>query len=308
MRVIDKKSGSFSGISLAIQALSFLILPLSSCTYRFYPADCEMPLPGKLVQQNRLDTAVAETSGLIYLDGSFWTFNDSGGEAALYRIDPESGSVIRKTLISNALNVDWEDICMDEQYIYVADVGNNYAGRDTLVIFRILSDKLLSGAEEIEHEGFITLSFDEAPLRNRKGLSSLDCEALFAYRDSLYLFSKNWVDGSTSVFVVPSVPGHYRLTVRFSYKAKFLVTGADINRSAREVSLVGYRSYMPVVVRYSYEDDPAAVLCGGKARIYPLKAGRQVEGICYDSRGKLFISAERSLHKQALFSLGVKGH
>jgi hypothetical protein len=289
-------------------ALLLIALLFSSCTYRFFPAECDVPMPGRLVQQTRLDSTVEETSGLIYLDGSIWTFNDSGGEPALYRIDPNNGSVIRKTIISKALNVDWEDIAMDEHYIYVADVGNNYAGRDTVVIFRIDSGELLSGATEMDHAGIITLSYEEELARSNKGRSSLDCEALFAYRDSLYLFSKNWVDASTSVFVIPALPGHYNLKHSIRYEAKMLVTGADINSHTKEVSLVGYRSYMPVVITYTYDEDPALVDCGGKARIYPLRAGRQVEGICYDNKGSLFISAERSLQKQALFKLGSTGH
>jgi len=291
-----------------IQILLLVALLVSSCTYRFYPAECDLPMPGNMVKQTRLDAKVAETSGLIFMDGSIWTFNDSGGEPAIYRIDPGNGSVIRKTVISKALNVDWEDIAMDEHYIYVADVGNNFAGRDTVVIFRIDSGELLSGAEELDHAGIITLSYEEPLALNRLGWSSLDCEALFAFRDSLYLFSKNWVDESTSVYVIPAVPGHYMVKKSFRYEAKMLVTGADIYRHSKEVSLVGYRSYIPVVITYGYEDNPAAVACGGKARIYPLKAGRQVEGICYDKQGKLYISAERSLQKQALFKLGGWGH
>ena len=46
------------------------------------------------------------------------------------------------------------------------------------------------------------------------------------------------------------------------------------------------------------------IRCGGKARIYPLKSGRQVEGICYDTDGGLYISAENTLQKPTLFRLG----
>ena len=142
---IEKVSSCLS--SRITPSLLLLGLLFSSCTYRFYPAECERPIPGNLIKQTSLDSEVAEPSGLLYMDGNIWTFNDSGGEPVLYCIDPRNGSVIRKTLISNAMNVDWEDIAMDEHYIYVADVGNNFGGRDTVVIFRIDSGELLSGAE-----------------------------------------------------------------------------------------------------------------------------------------------------------------
>ncbi len=277
---------------------------VSSCSYRFYSTGCEKPVPGNLIKYSNIDSSLAETSGLLYLDGDIWTFNDSGGEAALYCFDRGSGSVIRKTIISNATNTDWEDIAMDDSYIYVADVGNNFATRDTLIIYRIQKSGLLSGDPTLNHNGIISLSFDEVVVRNSRGYSSHDCEALFAHGDSLYLFSKNWVDESTSVYVIPSMPGHYHVKHRYRYEARILVTGADLFPGKNQVALVGYRNYLPIVITYGYGDDPGQIECGGKARIYPLRGGRQVEGICFDPEGGIYISSERSLQKQTLFKLG----
>lgn len=281
-------------------------LVIASCTYRFYPSTCDHPLPGMLQVSATLDSSLSESSGLLYQGGFIWTFNDSGGEAALYGFDPRSGQVLRKVTIANASNVDWEDIAADLQYIYVADVGNNFAGRDTLVIYRISKDSLLSGNPKILHEGIISLSFNEEILKNPGGYSSHDCEALLAYGDSLYLFSKNWVDESTAVFVVPATPGHYHSSRTHSYPAGLLVTGADFHPSSRQVALVGYHKYMPVVITYKYGENPGVLHCGGKARVYPLRRGRQVEGICFDPGGNIFISSEQSIRKQTLFKLGSR--
>jgi hypothetical protein len=277
---------------------------LSACSYRFHPAECDLALSGKLSKQSTLDSTLAETSGLIWMDGHFWTFNDSGGEACLYQVDASSGSIIRKTVVRNAFNVDWEDISMDANYIYVADVGNNFHTRDTLVVYRISRNKLLKGEDEVEYEGLITLSFEEDVRKNSKGFSSHDCEALLVHGDSLYLFSKDWVEQSTSVYAFPALPGHYHLRSLYRYEADMLVTGADQNSESREVVLVGYRNYLPVLIRYRYESDPGKIQCGGRARFYPMHAGRQVEGICFDRGGNLYISAEQSLQKPALFRVG----
>ncbi len=275
-----------------------------SCSYRFYASGCDYPLPGSLVKHTLLDSAVRETSGLLYMDGSIWSFNDSGGEPVLYCMDPGNGSIISKTIIRNASNVDWEDIAEDGTHVFVADVGNNYGTRDTVIIYRIPRDAVLSGEPEITHDGLITVSFNGAPERTRSGLSSRDCEALLAYGDSLYLFSKDWVDETTSVYVISKKPGHYNMDPASCFKADLLVTGADLFRGNKQVSLVGYHDYMPVVISYRYDQSPARIACGGKARIYPLRTGRQVEGICYDPSGQLFISAEKSLQKQTLFRVG----
>jgi hypothetical protein len=70
------------------------------------------------------------------------------------------------------------------------------------------------------------------------------------------------------------------------------------------LALVGYRNYQPVVVRYNYLGDPGSIFCGGRARYYPLRIGRQVEGICFDEAGNLYLSSEQSLQKPALFRVG----
>jgi len=287
--------------------LGFLIIGLfSGCSYHFYPATCEKALAGKMMKQARLDGTLSENSGLLWMDGHFWTFNDSGGEAALYQVDPESGEVIRKTVIRQAVNVDWEDIAMDDSFIYVADVGNNSHARDTLVIYRIKRSSVLTGDPEIDFQDLITLTFAEELVLSPKGLSSLDCEALLTRHDSLYLFTKDWVERSTSVYVFPAEAGHHHLQPRYRYELDMLVTGADIDPETREVALVGHRNYMPVVIKYDYESDPGRISCGGRARYYPLRIGRQVEGICFDEAGNLFLSSEQSLQKPALFRVGKR--
>lgn len=290
-----------SGIILVLLLFSGLF---SSCTYRFYQADCDFPTPGAMHKQFDLDSTVLETSGLLCCEGGIWTFNDSGGEAALYCLDAGNGSLIRKSIVKNASNVDWESIAEDETHIFVADVGNNFGNRDTLTIYRILRTALLSEKPEVIHDGIISLCFTGEVIKRETGYSNRDCEAILAFGDSLYLFSKDWIEQSTLVYALPKEPGHYSLSAISAYQVKFLVTGADILPGKQEISLVGYRSYMPVVLSYEFENSPAQISCGGKARLYPIRAGRQVEGICYDPRGNLLISAEKSLKKQALFRLG----
>jgi len=282
----------------------FLTGIITSCSYTFYPTECKHQGPGNLTPYTTLDTTLSETSGLIYLDGRFWSINDSGGEAALYCFDHETGLVERKITISDASNVDWEGMAMDSQYLYVADVGNNFGTRDTLQIYRVLKSKMESNASIISHDGIISITYDAHDTVNAYGFSSLDCEALFTYQDSLYLFSKDWVHETISVYVIPSEPGHHIIQPRYHYDAHILVTGADHFPHKKEVALVGYRNYFPIVITYGYDNEPGAIKCGGRARIFVLRRGRQVEGICYDSDGNLFVSSEKSLRQQTFFKLG----
>ena len=69
------------------------------------------------------------------------------------------------------------------------------------------------------------------------------------------------------------------------------------------VALLGYRDGSPIVIQYKYSDDPGKIECGGRARIYPLRSGRQVEGICFDAAGGIYNSSERNMYEQTLFKL-----
>src|SRR3954451_24152951 len=72
-----------------------------------------------------LGNRVHESSGLIWWDNQLWTHTDSGGKPDLYAVDKSTGKVLKIVTITNATNVDWEDIAQDDDYIYIGDFGNN---------------------------------------------------------------------------------------------------------------------------------------------------------------------------------------
>jgi hypothetical protein len=279
------------------------ILPLlfaaTSCTYTFYPASCEYPVAGAMKKTAVLSDSLVETSGLAYLDSLFISFNDSGGDPALYFFN-DSGSVLQKTMVRNAVNADWEDIAYGDGYFYVADVGNNFGTKDTLQIYKIPAN-MTGSPGFLDVAEVISFSYDEPVERTGRGLYSHDCEALFLYGDSVYLFAKDWVHLETRVYVLPAKAGHYRIRSRMAYPVNTLITGADVDRSRREVVLVGYNKLIPVIIRYGFKEDPAVIACGGTARRYPRLAGTQMEGICYDPSGRIFVSSEKRLYRQALY-------
>lgn len=282
-------------LTLFLSALS------SGCSRYFYPVSCtDEPRPW----MNRLaplDPELRETSGLVADNGCLWTMNDSGGEAALYSFIPGQDRII-KTMILNSVNHDWEDLAEDVEHIYIADVGNNFAKRDTLEILVIRKDSLGSGIG-VPVESRIRFVFEDTILTNRAGWSSADCEALLAWEDSLYLFTKNWVDRNTALYVLPKTPGFYRIRARIILNVNALITGADIFPSAKKVTLVGYRNFHPVIMSYRFGENPSRIECAGPVWNYPLKTGRQVEGICYDTGGSLYVSSEGLLYRPALFRL-----
>lgn len=276
-----------------------VLLLTSSCTYTFYPAASDHVHPGAIVKVSNISGVLNETSGLEMIDDRFVTFNDSGGEPALYvfgRNDTEPSCVV----LEGAENADWEDIAFDGLTFYVADIGNNFGRRDTLVIYMVGAEAIDNGAPATVN-GRITFSFDEPVSRTLTGMYSHDCEAMFFFEDSLYLFSKDWVTRNTRVYVLPAEVGHYHLRARTSYPVDALITGADIDTLKREVVLVGYKQKAPLLIKYGFGDDPAIIESGGRVRRYPRLKGTQMEGVCYDDSGNIFITSEKRLYKQALY-------
>ena len=94
------------------------------------------------VDKFNLPELVSETSGLIYYNNELITHNDSGNTAELYVINILNGSLTRTISVTNATNIDWEDIAQDDQYIYIGDIGNNNGNnngnRTDLKFYRIL--------------------------------------------------------------------------------------------------------------------------------------------------------------------------
>lgn len=95
---------------------------------------------GEVQSVGQMDPIINESSGLVMLaDGSLLTHNDSGDGPVLYRIS-ESGVLLQAIELDGAVAVDWESLtsgpCGEETCIFVADVGDNGAVRQSVTIFR----------------------------------------------------------------------------------------------------------------------------------------------------------------------------
>src|SRR4029077_20137468 len=69
----------------------------------------------------------------------FWTHNDGGGpkKQVLYAIDHKGNPRAFFSFIDVTLQ-DWEDIAIDDAgHLYIGDIGNNDAKRDTLAVYEI---------------------------------------------------------------------------------------------------------------------------------------------------------------------------
>ncbi|MDP3462422.1 MAG: hypothetical protein Q8S18_06510 [Bacteroidales bacterium] len=243
-----------------------------------------------------LPAKVSETSGLVFYHNKLWTINDSGGDATLYAIDTATHEIVRRVNVSNAVNVDWEEITMDQNYLYIGDFGNNRGNRKDLAVYRIdLTHLAGSGDYTVEAEK-IRFHYPEQIDFKGSNNHNFDCEAFVSYNDYLYLFTKNRGDQYTQLYRLPSAPGKHAASLIGSFNSVGLVTAAALNTERMEIVLLGYvqKVWTPFLwILFDFEGDD---FFGGNKRRIDLAnlSTTQTEGICLIDSMNYFISSESS--------------
>ena len=133
--------GTFSGLCAA-----FLLFFVGSCK-RDEPNDgtrsdvfADAPTANRVQPENELD----ELSGLADSQkqpGLLWSHGDAGSPDVLYLLDRQGQ--LKGRVKMPVYNYDWEDIAIGpgpkegENYLYVADIGDNGNDRDLKIIYRL---------------------------------------------------------------------------------------------------------------------------------------------------------------------------
>ena len=242
-----------------------------------------------------------ENSGLIFYNNNIITFNDSGGEANLYEINASTGNITRTVTITNATNVDWEDITQDASYIYIGDIGNNNGNRTDLKIYKIAKNDY-NGSDDIAVAEIISYSYaDQLDFTSNPNNTNWDAEGLISYSDQLLIFSKNWVDNRVNVYSIPKTNGTYSALLKSSYNTNGLITSAEISLNENIIYLIGYSSSQAPFM-YTIHGIPnnsldifSGVISEKISNIVPL--GNQVEAIALfeitPNQHRLYISNEK---------------
>jgi len=258
-----------------------------------------------LSKLTNLDDDMAETSGLIFFDNRLITHNDSGGMNALYEINIGSGEVNRIVTIQNASNIDWEDICTDDAYIYIGDFGNNNGNRTNLRIYKVLKTDYLN-ADEVSSE-VIEFSYqDQNDFTSSPNDTNFDAETLISFGSYLYVFTKNWVDGRTNIYKVPKNKGTYVVPRIDEFDADGWITGGTYNPLVNKVILTGYSGIRAFAIELRGFSN--GLFSNGVIDKYnlniPLTESFQTEAVTYSDDFNYYISAEKNvLGSAALYSL-----
>ncbi|TYK65127.1 hypothetical protein [Colwellia echini] len=179
--------------ALFVSSFSVLAIALTA-TYQLYSS--------KLFT---LDSKLKEVSGIEFdKAGNLWAINDGDNGALLHRVEKD-GSVSKSITITNAKNVDWEDMTQDDfGHFFIGDFGNNDNIRKWFTVYKIENPIDIKGTET--QAEIIKFTFPKQlnypPKASEK---NFDLEAFVFYKRRLYLFSKNRTepfDGDTNLYKI----------------------------------------------------------------------------------------------------------
>lgn len=251
----------------------------------------QAPRPFAHLRSKEID----ESSGLarsVRRKGLYWMHNDSGDVARIFGIRLD-GSVVEEHPIANAKNVDWEDIAVDGDTIWIDDCGNNKNARRDLGLYKF--------REGDWRATFYPVAYPDQTEFPPKTDRRFDCEAIFIRRGKPYLITK-WRLGP--------FPGMgaalYRLDTRRTDRPNVLtrlgektdlegwVTAADLSPNGRELAVLCHLPVPSIWIFDARGDDrmlsrPIARLklaAGGSAET------AQIESLAWENDGSLVFGNE----------------
>ncbi len=185
-----------------------------------------------------LPLGLQEISGSVFYNQSIYALNDSGGSTQLIEINPQTAELIREIDILGATNVDWEAMSMDETHIYIGDIGNNAGNRQDLTIYKIQKSEMAQSS--ISAESFVFSYSDQINFENEFQNHNFDAEAMIVIGDSIYIFSKNWVDQQTKVYAIAKDGSQSVANLVAEIEVNTLVTDACYDAPSNQLVLIGY--------------------------------------------------------------------
>lgn len=253
------------------------------------------PIDSTVILLQTLPSQINESSGLHFFNKQIWTHNDSNAEPLLFQLEADNQSFVRTILLQNGKNTDWEDLALDNDFLYIGDFGNNYGDRQDLAVYKVARNNLtkdtLSNFDKIEFAFPDQQRFDYE-LR----MHDFDCEAMISFEETLFLFSKNHINLKCRLYSLPKQTGLVDAVLLDSFDTKGMITGAAIDSVESILALSGYtyqstENYYETFI-WLFWDFTGANFFDGEARRINLTIDAKIEGICMFEAGKILLSSE----------------
>ena len=244
-----------------------------------------------------LPKKLKEVSGITYFPDSklIYTLEDSGNKNDIYAINPE-GELDKTITISNAKNVDWEDITKDKNgNIYIGDFGNNDNDRKDLCIYKINKNQLNKDQASAEYR--ISFSYPEqTEFPPKKKEMFYDVEGFIEYQNYFYLFTKNrskGFDGTAYIYKIANKAGTQKPIKIGEFKTcsnynHCVLTSATISPDGKKVVVL---SHDKIVLFKGYKGD---LFHKGTQMEIKLNHFSQKEAIVFKDNNTLLIADEKT--------------
>ena len=243
--------------------------------------------PGIRLVARISDPRIKESSGVVssrrYAD-VFWTHNDGGGpkKQVLYAIDRQGNTRASFPVIGVTLH-DWEDLAIDDAgHLYIGDIGNNDAKRDTLAVYEIDEPNPQAGTGSISPKRVWNLRFPGAPF---------DCESLFVWKNNGCVVSKVFNNSRAQIFRFPLKDTNRPLMLELvaTMKIESPVTGADISADGTLLGLVAKDG------AYVFRIDGDVTRVSNADPHHTDLKNEHIEGCCFVPEGLLVTSERRMI-------------
>lgn len=258
---------------------------------------CQQQSNSDLKTTFSLPKKLKEVSGITYFPETnlIYTLEDSGNKNEIYAINSE-GKLNKTIAITNAQNVDWEDITKDKNgNIYIGDFGNNDNERQDLCIYKVAQNEL--NKEDAVAEYKISFSYPEqTEFPPKKKELFYDVEGFFEYQNYFYLFTKNRsknFDGTAFIYKILNAPGIQKATKIGEFKTcdnynHCVLTSATISPDGKKVVLL---SHDKIVL---FKDYPGDLFNKGTQTEIHLNHFSQKEAIVFKDNTTLLIADEKT--------------
>lgn len=265
--------------------------------------------------------AIPEMSGIVKsrtYPGVYWVHNDSGDTARIWPIHLD-GKVVKPPFetdfwvdepvpnkdmwkgieILGAHNVDWEDIAIDGDTLYISDLGNNGNARRDLGVY-VVPEPNPEAVASTRALKFLPIRYPDQKTFPASTWH-YDCEAIFIRDHRLYVITKHRKDGQ---YLVPEDSADlYRLDTSFTDRPNVLtkvdsrsglggwVTAADLSPNGRTLAVL-CNAPQASIWFFDLSRSGGAFLNAPSKRVL-LKNAKQAEGICFESDTNVIVNNEQ---------------
>ncbi|PKB18288.1 hypothetical protein [Flavobacterium sp. 5] len=250
-----------------------------------------------IIKLYSLPKKLKEVSGIIYFPetNTIYTLEDSGNANKIYALN-SNGKIDKAISITNAANVDWEDITKDKKgNIYIGDFGNNDNERRDLCIYKVAKGEL--NKENAISEYKISFSYPEQKdFPPKKTKLFFDVEGFFEFNGYFYLFTKNrskGFDGTALVYKIPNIGGTQKAVLMGEFKTcdnynHCAITSVAISPDATKIVVL---THDKVIMFNNFKGDN---FLNGTQKTFKLNHFSQKEAICFKDNKTLIIADEKT--------------